>query len=61
MERKTTTWISQATNSEIAHNRTCLRIGNLKRESESLLIAAQNDNTVRTYYIEAKIDKMQQR
>ncbi len=39
--------------------RTWLRRGNLKRETESLLIAAQN-NAIRTNYIKAKIDNMQQ-
>ena len=38
---------------------TWLRKGNLKREMESLLIAAQN-NAIRTYHIKARIDKMQQ-
>ena len=33
--------------------------GNLKRETESLLIAAR-DNVVRTNHIKAKIDKTQQ-
>ena len=33
--------------------------GNLKRETESLLIAAKN-NTIRINYIKARIDKMQQ-
>ena len=33
--------------------------GNLKRETESLLIAAQN-NAIRTNYIKAKINNMQQ-
>ena len=32
--------------------------GNLKRETESLLIAAQND-AIRTNHIKARIDKMQ--
>ena len=36
-----------------------LRIGNLKRETESLLIAAQN-NAIRTNHIKARIDKTQQ-
>ena len=36
-----------------------LRKGNLVRETESLLIAAQN-NAIRTDYIKASIDKMQQ-
>ena len=38
---------------------TWLRKGNFKRETESLLIAAQN-NAIRTNYIKARIDKMQQ-
>ena len=38
---------------------TWLRKGNLKRETESLLIAAQN-NAVRTNHIKARIDKTQQ-
>ena len=40
-------------------NRTWLRKENFKRETESLLIAAQ-DNVVRTNHIKARIDKMQQ-
>ena len=36
-----------------------LRKGNLKRETESLLIAARN-NAIRTNHIKARIDKMQQ-
>ena len=39
--------------------RTWLRKGNLKRETEFLLIAAQ-DNAIRTNRIKARIDKMQQ-
>ena len=39
--------------------RTCLRKGNFKRETESLLIAAQN-NAIRTNHIRARIDKTQQ-
>ena len=39
--------------------RTWLRKWNLKRETESLLIAAQ-DNAIRTNHIKARIDKMQQ-
>ena len=38
---------------------TWLRNGNLKRETESLLIATQN-NAIRTNHIKAKIDKTQQ-
>ena len=36
-----------------------LQKGNLKRETESLLIAARN-NTIKTNYIEVKIDFIQQ-
>ena len=45
----------------ISHQKTWtwLRKGNLKRETESLLIAAQ-DNTIRTNHIKARIDKTQQ-
>ena len=44
----------------ISHDqtRTWLRRGNFKRETESLLIAAQ-DNAVRTNHIKARIDKTQ--
>ena len=40
-------------------NWTLLRKGNHKRETESLLIAAQ-DNAIRTNHIKARIDKTQQ-
>ena len=45
----------------ISHQKiwTWLRKGNLKREPESLLIAAQ-DNAIRTNHIKARIDKTQQ-
>ena len=45
----------------ISHQKTWtwLRKGNLKRETESLLIAAQ-DNSIRTNHIKARIDKTQQ-
>ena len=36
-----------------------IRKGNIKRESESFLIAAQN-NAIRTNYIKVKIDNTQQ-
>ena len=47
--------------SNISHDKTWtwLRKGNFKRETESLLIAAQ-DNAIRTNHIKAKIDKTQQ-
>ena len=45
----------------ISHEKTWawLRKGNIKRETESLLIAAQN-NAIRTNHIKVKIDKAQQ-
>ena len=45
----------------ISHQKTWTwpRKGNLKRETESLLIAAQ-DNAIRTNHIKARIDKTQQ-
>ena len=47
--------------SNISHEKTWtwLKKGNLKRETESLQIAAQN-NAIRTNYIKVRIDKMQQ-
>ena len=47
--------------SDISHEKkwTWLRKGNLERETESLLIAAQN-NTIRTNHIKARIEKSQQ-
>ena len=58
---KTTVWIFQATNKRnlTLEDLTWLRKGNLKRETESLLQAAQN-NAIRTNYVKAKIDKTQQ-
>ena len=46
--------------SDISHENTWtwLKKGNLKRETESLLIAAQN-NAIRTNHIKARIDKTQ--
>ena len=38
---------------------TWLRYGNLKKETESLLIVTQN-NVIKTKYVKAKIDKTQQ-
>ena len=46
----------QKTNLDVAKKK---KKGNLKRENESLLIAAQN-NPIRTDYIKAKIVKTQQ-
>ena len=45
----------------ISHQKiwTWLRRGNLKRETESLLLSAQ-DNTIRTNHIKTRIDKTQQ-
>ena len=43
----------------ISHDKTWLRKGNFKRETESFLIAVE-DNAVRTNHIKAKIDKTQQ-
>ena len=45
----------------VSHNKTLtwLRKGNFKRETESLLIAAQ-DSAIRTNHIRARIDKTQQ-
>ena len=47
--------------SNISHEKiwTWLRKGNIKRETESFLITAQN-NAIRTNYIKARIDKTQQ-
>ena len=46
----------------ISHQKTWtwVRKGNLKRETESLLIAAQ-DNAIRTNHIKARIDKTQKK
>ena len=62
MERKTTVWaINNKRLINISHDKTWTRLrkGNFKRETESLLIAAQ-DNAVRTKHIKARIDKNQQ-
>ena len=49
MGTKTIVWTFQATNRKISHEKIwiCQRKGSLKRETESLLIAAQN-NAIRT-------------
>ena len=46
---------------DIAHEKAWVGLGkeNIKRKTESLIIAAQN-NAIRTNYIKAKIDKTQQ-
>ena len=59
IERKTTVWIFQETNKKnVSCERiwTWLRKGNLKRETESLLRAAQV-NAIKTNYVKARIDK----
>ena len=59
MRRKAISWTFQAT---ISHEKTWtwLRTGTLKKEIESLLIAAQN-NSIRTNYVKANIDMMQKK
>ena len=62
MGRKTTVWaFYKRLINNISHQKTWtwLRKGNFKRETESLLIAAQN-NAIRTNHIKARIDKTQQ-
>ena len=61
MGRKTTVWIFQATNKRnMAREKLDVaKKGNLKRETLSLAIAAQN-NATRINYIKAKIDKTRQ-
>ena len=53
--------ISSTKNGDISHWKTWAwwQKGNLKRETKSLLIAAQN-NTIRINYIKAKMDNMPQ-
>ena len=60
MRRNTTLRVKRLINN-ISFEKTWmwLRKGNLKRETESLLIAAQN-NSIRTNHIKARIDKTQQ-
>ena len=61
MGRKTTVWVFQATNKDISREKTWtwLRKGNIKIETENLLIAAQN-YAIRTNYINARTEKTQQ-
>ena len=56
MGRKTTLWRFKRLIKNILHDKTLtwLRKGNFKRETESLLIAAQN-NAVRTNHIKPRI------
>ena len=61
MEEKITVWIFQATNKRnlTQENLHVAKKGDLKKETESLHIAAQN-NAIQTNYIKARIDKNQQ-
>ena len=60
MERKTTLWEFKTTNKHLTRqNLTWLRKGKFKRETESLLMAAQN-SAIRTNHIKTRIDKTQQ-
>ena len=62
MERKTTVWIFQATNWRNLMREDldmAKKKGSLKRETEYILIVAQN-NARRTNYVKSNIDKMQQ-
>ena len=61
MGRKQTVWTLQVTNKRKSDEKTWtwLRKRNLKKETESLLIAAQN-TAMRINYIKARIDKTQQ-
>ena len=58
MGRKTTLWSFKWLIDNISHKKTWmwLRKGNLKRETDSLLIVAQN-NAIRTNHIKVRIDK----
>ena len=58
MERKTTEWTFQGTKKQnlIQENLDMAKKGNFKRETESLLQAAQI-NTIRTNFVKAKKDK----
>ena len=58
--KTTTVWIFQATTEQHLHEKTWTWVkkkGNFKRETEFLLIAAQNNATI-TNYVKAKEDKM---
>ena len=58
-EKKTTVWTFQATNKQnLTQENVDIAKGNFKRESEYLLIAAQN-NVIRTNYVKAKVDNTQ--
>ena len=61
LEEKQLYWRFKRLINNISHQKTWTwpRIGNFKRETKSLLIAAQN-NTVRTNHIKTRIDKTQQ-
>ena len=61
MGRKTTLWISQATNKQslTRENLDIAKKGNLQREIEYHLIVAEN-NAIKTNYENARIDKTQQ-
>ena len=60
MGRKQLSGYFKRQTSETSHAKTWTRLRkrNLKRETESLLIAVQN-NAIRTNYVKAKIDKTQ--
>ena len=61
MGRKTTLWTIKRLISNISYDKTWTFLikRNLKRETESFLIATQN-NAIRTNHIKARIDKTQQ-
>ena len=61
MERKTTVWLFQMINWQnlTPEDLDMTTKGNFNQETESLLIAAQN-NAIRTNYIKAKINNTQE-